>query len=101
MSQRAVNNLTSVGGGGLAAGLQASMLRIFDTFGYSRLGLRCRQHNNVCRMGGIDSSGAGYTIVEGRGLPHITVVGHQENVDWPTLVARLEAATTGTAPIIH
>jgi hypothetical protein len=101
LSQRAVNNLTSVGGGGLAAGLQASMLRIFDTFGYNRIGLRCRLHNNVCAMGGIDSSGAGYTIVEGRGLPHVTVVGHQGDVDWPTLVARLKAATSGTTPIIQ
>lgn len=101
LSQRAVNNLTSVGGGGIAAGLQAGVLRLFDTFGYRRLALACRLSNNVCRMGGIDSSAAGYTIVEGRGLPHITVVGHQQEVDWPTLVARLKAATSGTAPIIR
>lgn len=101
LSQRAVNNLTSVGGGGLAAGLQASLLRLFDTFGYNRIALRCRLHDNICQMGGIDSYGAGYTIVEGRGLPRVTVVGHQADVDWTTLVARLKAATSGTAPIIH
>lgn len=101
ISQRAVNSLSSVGGGGLVAGLQASLLRIFDTFGYSRLGLSCRLANNVCRMGGLEPSGSGYAIVEGRGLPRISVIGHQQDVDWPTLVERLKAATSGTTPIIQ
>jgi hypothetical protein len=101
ISQRAVKNLSSVGGGGIAAGLQASVMRLFDSFGYSRLGLRCRLDNNVCHMSGLDSAGQGYSIVEGRGLPRITIVGHQGNVDWPVLVERLKAATSGTAPIIE
>jgi hypothetical protein len=85
----------------IVAGLQSQVLRLFDTFGYARLGLSCRLANNVCRMGGLDSSGAGYTIVEGSGLPRITVIGHQEKVDWPVLVARLKAATDGQTPIIE
>jgi hypothetical protein len=101
ISQRAVQDLSSVGGAGLVAGLQSQVLKLFDTFGYARLGLSCRLANNVCRMGGLDSSGAGYTIVEGSGLPRITVIGHQEKVDWPVLVARLKAATDGQTPIIE
>lgn len=101
ISQRAVNSLSAVGGGGLVAGLQASMLKIFDTFGYSRIGLSCRLANNICRMSGLGSSGNGYAIVEGRGLPRISVIGHQDDVDWPTLVERLKAATSGTAPIVQ
>ncbi|MCI1730292.1 MAG: YdbH domain-containing protein [Chiayiivirga sp.] len=100
ISQRAVNDLTRVGSGGLVAGLQAQALKLFDTFGYSRIGLKCRLANNVCRMDGVDSSGAGYTIVEGSGLPRITVIGHQREVDWPVLVARLKAATQGQVPIV-
>lgn len=100
ISQRAVNNLSSVGGG-IGAGLQASLMRVFDSFGYSRLGLHCRLENNVCHMGGLDSAGQGYSIVEGRGLPRITIVGHQGEVDWPVLVERLKAATSGTAPVIR
>lgn len=101
ISQRAVNSLSSVGGGGFVAGLQASVLRIFDTFGYSRLGLGCRLENNVCRMRGLDSSPQGYTLVDGRGLPRIRIVGHQGEVDWPVLVERLKAATSGTKPVIN
>ena len=53
-------------------------------------------------MAGLDSSNGGYTIVEGSGLPRITVVGHQREVDWPVLVARLKAATEGkTSPLIQ
>jgi len=39
-------------------------------------------------------------IVAGAGLPRIQVVGFRRRVDWPTLVARLEAATSGQGPVI-
>jgi len=42
----------------------------------------------------------GYTIVEGSGLPRLTIVGHQSQVDWPTLVRRLQAAIHGGGPVI-
>lgn len=101
ISRRAVNDLTRVGGGGIAAGLQNQVLKLFETFGYARIGLKCRLAENVCHMDGLDSSGAGYTIVEGSGLPRITVIGHQRQVDWPVLVARLKAATEGQTPIVQ
>ena len=101
ISQRAVRSLSSVGGGGLAAGLQAQLLRVFDTFGYRRIRLACRLADDVCHMGGLDSSGDGYTLVEGRGLPRIAIVGHQREVDWPTLIQRLRDATSGNAPIVR
>jgi hypothetical protein len=100
LSQRAVQDLSSVGGSGVAAGLQNQVLKLFDSFGYSRIGLKCRLVNNICHMDGVDSSGSGYTIVEGSGLPRINVVGHQRQVDWPVLLARLVAATEGQTPII-
>lgn len=99
ISQRAVDDLTRVGGGGIAAGLQATMLKMFDTFGYARIGLRCRLAQDVCYMDGLEPSGSGYLIVEGSGLPRITVIGHQRKVDWPVLLARLKAATDGQVPV--
>lgn len=112
MSYKAVNDLTSIGGGGgLSASLQTMALKIFDTFGYRRLGIRCRLRDEVCLMGGVeplpaagagvDSSTAGYTIVEGSGVPRITIVGHRRSVDWPTLVRRLQEATQGQGPVIE
>lgn len=101
ISQRAVNDISSVGGSGLAGGLQTQVLKLFDDFGYARIGLGCKLRDNVCTMEGIGSAGDGYIIVEGAGLPRIQVVGFRRRVDWPTLVSRLQAATQGQAPIIQ
>ncbi|MCB1553102.1 MAG: hypothetical protein KDJ14_04770 [Xanthomonadales bacterium] len=92
ISQRAVNDLSSIGGGGVA-GLQATVLKVFDDFSYKQIAIRCRLERGVCHMGGIDSRSGGYTLVEGSGLPRITVNGFQKQVDWSVLVARLKAAT--------
>jgi hypothetical protein len=101
ISQRAVNNLTTLGGGGIGSGLQGMVMKLFKTFGYKRIGLDCTLRGAVCQMSGLETSDDGYTIVEGSGLPHLRVIGHQTLVDWPTLVRRLHAAIDGTAPEIR
>lgn len=101
ISQRAVNNLTSVGGGGLAGGLQGAVLKIFKSFGYERIGLNCKLQGTICHMSGLEPNDGGYTIVDGSGLPHLEVIGHQSEVDWPTLIRRLEAATQGNGPVVR
>ncbi len=101
ISQRAVNDISSVGGSGLVGGLQAKALQIFDDFGYDKIGMGCRLSENVCTMDGVGSAGEGYIIVKGAGLPRIQVVGFRRRVNWPTLVARLRAATAGQAPVIE
>ncbi|WP_448101747.1 hypothetical protein [Luteibacter jiangsuensis] len=101
ISQKAVNSLTSVGGGGIAGGLQGTVLKLFKTFGYKRVGLSCTLKNDVCSMGGLGPAKDGYAIVEGSGLPRLNVVGHQREVDWPTLVRRLKAATEGDGPVVR
>lgn len=101
ISQRAVNNLASVGGGGMAAGLQGAMLKLFKTFGYKQIGLNCALQGTVCKMSGLEPTADGYTIVEGSGLPRLQVIGHQSEVDWPILVKRLQDAIHGTAPVVR
>jgi hypothetical protein len=100
ISQRAVKDISDVGGSGVAGGLQAKALGFFDDFGYDSIGMGCKLQENVCTMSGIGSAGDGYIIVAGAGLPRIQVVGFRRRVDWPTLVKRLVAATQGQAPII-
>ena len=96
ISQRAVRELTQVGGGGIAAGLQNTVLKAFSQFGYEQIGLGCMLANNVCTMRGLPSKGqGGYTIVDGSGLPRVNVIGHQSKVDWPVLMSRLKAAVSG------
>ncbi|HEY0230622.1 MAG TPA: hypothetical protein VGC55_05175 [Dokdonella sp.] len=110
MSYKAVNDITSIGGGGgLSANLQTMALQIFDTFGYRALGIRCRLIDEVCLMSGIDplptqaanvADADGYTIVDGSGVPRIRIVGHRRRVDWPTVVRRLRESMQGQGPII-
>lgn len=107
MSYKAVNDISALGGGGgLSGSLQALAMQVIDSFGYGRLGIRCRLQDEVCRMAGIDppasaDAAGGYTIVEGAGLPRIRIVGHHRQVDWPTLVRRLVEATRGQGPVIQ
>lgn len=103
ISQRAVNNLTAVGGGGLASGLRGMVLKLFDSFGYSKIALSCTLQGSVCHMSGIKpvNNGNGYLILAGSGLPHLSVVGHQHEVSWPTLISRLKAAIHSKGPVVE
>jgi hypothetical protein len=94
ISQRAVTNLSSIGGGsggGVAAALQGGFLKFFDSFGYERLGLSCLLAKDVCTMRGVESTAGGYYIVKGAGLPRINVIGSQSRVAWTRLVRQLGA----------
>ena len=105
ISQRAVENITALGGSGASAAIQRTVLRFFDEFGYSRLGWNCRLRNGVCEMGGIggaEPANGSYAIVEGGGVPAITVMGYNRSVDWDELIARLARITqTGSAPVVE
>jgi hypothetical protein len=104
ISQRAVENVGSLGGGGagVTAALSSGFLRFFDDFNYERLGLSCRLENDVCAMDGIaPAPNGGYYLVQGKGLPRIDVIGSSHRVDWPRLVERLIAATKGEGPVVQ
>lgn len=95
ISQRAVENISSIGGGGgVAAALQTGALKFFESFRYARLGLSCRLENDVCRMSGVGpAKGGGFYIVRGSGLPRIDIIGNGNRVAWSRLVSQLLAAT--------
>lgn len=100
ISQRAVDNLASLGGAN--AVLSSTFLRIFQEFSYDRLGLSCRLQAGVCEMGGVAPADAGYYIVKGGGMPpRVDVVGFNSRVDWKTLVDRLKAVASSEGPVIR
>lgn len=103
ISQRAVNNISKVGGSGAAAALSSSFLRYFDNFGYKRIGWSCVLRKGVCTMGGAGPTGdnKGYYLVEGRGLPRIDVVGHAQEVSWDTLLKQLQTLSTSAPPSVR
>jgi len=103
ISQRAVDNITALGGGGALAAIQSSVLRVFSDFGYRQMGLSCRLENGVCHMQGIPGKDRGdqYVIVQGGGIPALNIMGYNRRVDWEELLARLKAATESSGPTIQ
>jgi hypothetical protein len=104
ISQRAVENIGSIGGGGagVTAALSSGFLRFFDDFNYDRLGISCRLQNEVCVMDGVMPAPNGnYYLVKGKGLPRIDVIGSSHRVDWPRLVEQLLAATASEGPVLR
>lgn len=104
ISQRAVENIGSIGGGGagVTAALSSGFLKFFDDFNYDRLGLSCRLENEVCHMEGVaPAPNGGYYLVKGKGLPRIDVIGGARRVDWPRLVSQLIAVTQSQGPVVR
>ena len=94
ISQRAVQNISALGGAGAAAAIQRSYLRFFENFGYDRIGWSCKLNNGVCAMGGVDNGNGGtYAIIKGGGIPAITVMGYNRAVSWDELITRLKRVT--------
>lgn len=103
ISQRAVEDITALGGAGATLAIQRSFLRFFDRFGYSAIGWRCVLRDGVCHMDGLaPTAGDGYLIVRGGGIPALNVIGYNRRVDWAELVSRLKRVTAeGSTPVIR
>jgi hypothetical protein len=101
ISQRAVQNLSDIGGGGggVAAALQSGALKFFDEFSYDRIGLSCRLRKDVCQLAGAGAVGNGFYIVKGSGLPRIDIIGNNALVDWPVFLAQVQNAVRNPGAI--
>jgi len=100
ISQRAVENISALGGGGAAAAIQRSFLRFFKQFNYGKMGISCRLRHDVCEMAGVESTPHGYVIVKGSGIPAITVMGYNQTVGWSELLARIKRVTEGNTKAV-
>ena len=96
-----MQNISALGGAGAAAAIQRSVLRFFEEFGYSKLGLSCVLREGICQMGGIEEDRSGYVIVKGGGIPAINILGYNRRVDWNQLVTRLARITeSNVKPVV-
>jgi len=101
ISQKAVDNLSSLGG--VRGALSRSFLGFFDEFSYARLGISCRLQKDVCAMDGLEPApNGGYYIVKGGGLPpRIDVIGYMHRVGWSDLVERLKRTINNPRPEVR
>lgn len=102
ISQKAVQNISALGGAGAAAAIQRSYLRFFENFRYSRIAWGCELRDGICTMSGLaGGDGTVYTIVAGGGIPAISVMGYNRAVSWQELITRLQRVTqSNVKPII-
>lgn len=100
ISQRAVDNIASIGGGG-AGVLSTGFLRFFEDFSYAGFALGCRLERDVCRMSGLEAREEGYVILRGSGLPRIDVMGFAREVSWSALVEQLAGIMEAEEPEIR
>ena len=104
ISQRAVESISSLGGGNATAALSRGFLGLFEEFRYKRLGIGCRLERGICQMVGIGpaaGTNGGYYLVEGSSLPRINVIAYNRLVDWQDLLARLQAAAQSEGPVVR
>ena len=101
ISQKAVKNIASIGGGGATDLLSRSFLGFFETFGYDKIGVGCYLYKGVCQMMGLEATGQGYYLIKGGGLPRIDVLGYNPQVNWDVLVERLGRVASPDKVIIQ
>ena len=101
ISQKAVENIASIGGGGAAGVISKGFLRFFDTFNYERLGFGCYLHQGVCQLMGVEAAEQGYYLVKGGGIPRIDIMGYNTQVDWNVLMERLSRISSTDEVIIE
>jgi hypothetical protein len=101
ISQRAVDNISDLGGSGVSGAISRSFLQMFEEFGYSRLGISCKLKRGVCEMGGVEPAKQGYYLVKGGGMPRIDIVGFNRRTDWEVLVEKLVEISEGGTPVIQ
>jgi len=101
ISQKAIENIASIGGGGAADVISKGFLRFFDTFGYDQLGFGCYLNQGVCQLMGVQAAEQGYYIIKGGGIPRIDVIGYNPQVDWNILMQRLSRIITTEEVLIE
>ena len=101
ISQKAVDNISNLGGAGAAGALSRTFMRFFEDFGYDQLGFSCRLRQGVCEMDGVAEANQGYYLVKGGGIPRIDVIGHNRQTDWNILVDRLVNISEAGTPSIQ
>lgn len=99
ISQKAVNSLSNLGGGGVVNVLSQGVLSFFEDFSYEKINWGCHLENKICHLSQMEPAKAGYYIVKGSGLPRIDVIGYNKEFSWDTLLNRLKTLAKTGKPV--
>lgn len=97
ISQRAVNSLSALAGGGPNL-LSRGLMRLFSTYSYGRMGVGCRLENGICTLHGAAERSDGALILVSRGgliPPYIEVRASGERLAWTRLTDIFQRIRSG------
>ncbi len=84
----------SIVGGGSSDPVSESIMGFFDEYRYKKLGFRCRLHNDVFELDGIEvRDGDHYLVVGGAIPPRVNVVSHVREISFSDMISSIETAT--------
>jgi len=101
ISQQAVENIASIGGGGISDVLSRGFLGLFSTFGYRKLGFGCYLYQGVCQLMGVEAVDNGFYLIKGGGLPRVDIIGYNPRLDWNVLLNRLNRIEASDEVIVE
>ena len=96
ISQKALNNLNELGGG-LGGTMSKGFLKLFPSYSYGKLGLRCRLRNNIGELGGIRNTDQGFYLLTRGGLlpPWVEVKAVGRSMPWNELIDGFKQISKG------
>jgi hypothetical protein len=101
ISQKAVENIASIGGSSAADVLSKGFLGLFSSFRYDKLGFGCYLYQGVCQLMGVEAVDNGFYLIKGGGLPRIDIIGYNPRLNWSVLLERLRRITASDEFIIE
>ena len=92
ISVTALRQLSIIGGAD-SDPISRGVLRLFDEYGYSKMGFRCSLRNDRFELHGVESrDGKEYLVVGSRLPPSVNVVSHTQVISFSEMVRRLGRA---------
>ncbi len=100
ISQKALNNLSQIGGG-LRGALSRGFLAYFDEYSYGELGVSCRLANGFCELGGVETYEQGHYLLTPGGVlpPWVQVKLAGSVIAWDALIQGFEQIAQGEVKI--
>jgi len=101
VSLGAIQDIADLGEGAVGGeALRRVPARALGGFAYSRIGFGCTLRDGVCLLDGVAREGEGILIMEGRGIPSVSIIGYNRRIDWEALVARVREKIAGRPGIV-
>jgi hypothetical protein len=100
LSFGALKDITALGKEGEAATLSRMPARSGPSFGYDRIGFGCKLDNGVCLLDGVERAGEGIVLMQGSGIPSVSIIGYNRRIAWDALVARFREVIAGRPGLV-